>query len=154
MNNNKENKYPTLKVIMLYPLLGGIVGGLPVTLMVFIGMLIDQDWSSILEILWVIVAITFLVGFIPLALTGILLACYKVRILDTANYLKAFFIGWLSTFLPTMTLVILANIDALFDWQIMDIMLVLVMSMVAVSIFALLGGLTSVILAKFILPKS
>ncbi|STZ63046.1 Uncharacterised protein [Moraxella lacunata] len=25
MNNNKENKYPTLKVIMLYPLLGGAI---------------------------------------------------------------------------------------------------------------------------------
>lgn len=27
--NNKKNKYPTLKVITLYPLLGGIVGGMP-----------------------------------------------------------------------------------------------------------------------------
>ncbi|WP_257791627.1 hypothetical protein [Moraxella bovoculi] len=29
MNNNNKNKYPTLKVITLYPLLGGIVGGMP-----------------------------------------------------------------------------------------------------------------------------
>lgn len=35
MNKNKENKYPTLKVITLYPLLGGIVGGMP--LLIFCG---------------------------------------------------------------------------------------------------------------------
>lgn len=34
--NNKENKYPTLKVITLYPLLGGLVGGSP---LIIIGLL-------------------------------------------------------------------------------------------------------------------
>lgn len=29
MNKNNKNKYPTLKVITLYPLLGGLVGGMP-----------------------------------------------------------------------------------------------------------------------------
>lgn len=29
MNGNNKNKYPTLKVITLYPLLGGLVGGMP-----------------------------------------------------------------------------------------------------------------------------
>ncbi|UXZ04091.1 hypothetical protein [Moraxella nasicaprae] len=103
--------------------------------------------------LWASVAVTFLAGLIPSALAGILLAYYKIRVLHKANYLQAFFIGWLATFLPTMILVILANIDVLFEWQMLDILFGLVVSMVAVAIFSLLGGLTSTLLAKFILPK-
>lgn len=34
--NNKEDKYPTLKVITLYPLLDGLVGGSP---LIIIGLL-------------------------------------------------------------------------------------------------------------------
>lgn len=153
MDKKTKNDYPTLKVITLYPLLGGIIGGLPITLMVVIGILIEQDWDPIFEMLWASVAVTFLAGLIPSALAGILLAYHKIRILDKTNYLKAFFIGWLATFLPTMILVILANIDVLFEWQMLDILFGLVVSMVVVAIFASLGGLTSTLLAKFILPK-
>lgn len=154
MDKKTKNDYPTLKVITLYPLLGGIIGGLPITLTVVIGILIEQDWDPIFEMLWASVAITFLAGLIPSALAGILLSYYKIRVLHKTNYLKAFFIGWLATFLPTMILVILANIDVLFEWQMLDILFGLVVSMVVVAIFALLGGLTSTLLAKFILPKS
>ncbi|UXZ04090.1 hypothetical protein [Moraxella nasicaprae] len=40
MDKKTKNDYPTLKVITLYPLLGGIIGGLPITLTVVIGILI------------------------------------------------------------------------------------------------------------------
>lgn len=153
MDKKTKNDYPTLKVITLYPLLGGIIGGLPITLTVVIGILIEQDWDPIFEMLWASIVVTFLAGLIPSALAGILLAYYKIRVLHKANYLKAFFIGWLATFLPAMILVILANIDVLFEWQMLDILFGLVVSMVVVAIFALLGGLTSTLLAKFILPK-
>lgn len=85
--NNKKNKYPTLRVITLYPLLGGLVGGSP---LIIIGLLMLIDDPKTIEGTLIILFFICGIGFIPALLTGILLAYFKVKILKVMDYFKAF----------------------------------------------------------------
>lgn len=85
--NNKKNKYPTLKVITLYPLLDGLVGGSP---LIIIGLLMLIDDPKTIESTLIILFFICVIGFIPALLTGILLAYFKVKILKAMDYFKAF----------------------------------------------------------------
>ncbi|MDO4895033.1 hypothetical protein [Moraxella sp.] len=137
MNNNNESKYPTLKVIMLYPLLGGLVGG--VVVLPFL-LPAGLDWIAFFLI------IAWLVGLTPALLAGIMLAYFKIRILNPEHYLKAFFIGCLATLLPSL----LTSLIALIGESSVNHLIRFVGGSI---LFSIIGGVSSAILAKFILPK-
>lgn len=144
MNNQK---YPTVKVILGYALLGGIVGGFP--LLPFIILSILEDLSNI-RVLFGLV-FPFVVGFIPALITGIVLAYFKIAIKNKIDYFKPFWIGFGVTYLCFASIPIV--------WMFFgdinnEALLYLIWNLAGYLLLALIGGVSSVILAKFLLPKN
>lgn len=154
MNKNNESKYPTLKVITLYPLLGGVVGILlPAIPLLFYSTIIqgDEMGGTLLSFAFFLM-LGAAYGFIPALLAGFILAYFKVRILNPEHYVKVFLIGWLSTFLPGLLMILIGLIrEPLTEQSVLSLMSG---GVVVFMLLAVIGGVSSVILAKFILPKS
>ncbi|OPH39766.1 hypothetical protein [Moraxella equi] len=152
MNGNNKNKYPTLKVILSYALLGSLVGTLPIIPVLIYAIIIGDDVENTLFIYAVILMVGTVIGFIPALITGCMLSYFKVRILKVKDYLKAFFFGLLTTF--SFLLIILAT-DFMTDVNALVESIDDFFSSIFLSFWiAIIGGLSSTILAKFILPKS
>lgn len=148
MNKNKENKYPTLKIMTFYPLLGGFVSG-------FLACLIFRDnipyFNPIsLEFLVPAFGLSFIIGFIPFLLTGIVLSWFKIRVLKILDYIKAFVVGFCCIFLFVIFMMIIMYglekaVSGMFANDGFEIFWSIIISTI--------GGISSTILAKFILPK-
>lgn len=139
MNKNTENKYPTLKVMMLYPLFGGVLSGLlilPILLLFFMTSGNDLTYLGIYFYYW------FLYGLFPAFIVGFLLSCFKITITKTVDYIKVFLMGFVVVLLCVLMFII---IQGGFDNLFIIIMMILL---------SLIGGTSSTLLAKFILPKS
>lgn len=153
MNENKENTYPTLKVIMLYPLLGGVVGILlpAIPLLLYSTIIQGDEMGGTLLSFAFFLMLGAAYGFIPALLAGCILVYFKVRILNPEHYVKVFLIGWLSTFLPGLLMILIGLIrEPLTEQSVPSLM----SGVVVFMLLAVIGGVSSVILAKFILPKS
>lgn len=148
MNKNKENKYPTLKVITLYPLLGGLVGGLPLLIFALLAFLF-YDFVGKNQVL-PFVSLVWATGFIPALLTGIVLAYFKIKIVKSDDYFKTFWIG----FGIACIYWLIINIDSTFYKLNENLFSGIVSVIFSHLVFALIGGISSTLLAKFILPKS
>lgn len=151
MNKNKENKYPTLKVITTYTLLGGIVGGMPLLIFAVLAFFFYDfvGKNQILPFIFVVWAI----GFVPALLTGIILAYFKIKILQSDDYFKTFWIGFGVTFIYWLII----NIESTFYtfYKLNENLFSGIVSVIfSHLVFALIGGISSTILAKFLLPKS
>lgn len=148
MNNNNESKYPTLKVITLYPLLGGLVGGMPLLIFAVLVFLF-YDFVGKNQILPFFIVIVWATGFVPALLTGIVLAYFKIKILKSDDYFKTFWIGFGVTFVCWLIINIKSTFYKLNESLVSGILSVIFSHLA----FALIGGISSAILAKFILPK-
>ncbi|UNU74181.1 hypothetical protein LU293_04625 [Moraxella nasovis] len=142
-------KYPTIKVILGYALLGGLLGSLPfVWLLLFWLFFLGDDWN----VLFAVVEAAVMFGTAPAFLTGLTLSLTKTRIKKDSDYWRIFTIGFVMTFLCFL---ITGIFDLLMDG--MDVYYVIkrsVFGFLFFGIFGLIGGIASVALAKFLLPKS
>lgn len=153
MNKNNENKYPTLKVITLYPLLGGAVGILlpAISLLLYSTIIQGDEMDGTLLSFAFFLMLGAAYGFIPALLAGCILAYFKVRILNLEHYVKVFLIGWLATFVPGLSMILIGLIrEPLTEQSALSLM----SGVVVFMLLAVIGGISSTILAKFILPKS
>lgn len=141
------NKYPTLRVIILYAILGGFFGGLMVSsiyiVMIFF-MFTHQD-NMLLGVFsglffWLIAGMMGIVfGFLPALITGIVVAYYQFYKGSQGIYLRLFGIGFVATCLEYAIYSMISGIDE---------------DTIKLSFgLSVLGGLSSIITGHFILPK-
>ncbi|MCH1783164.1 hypothetical protein [Psychrobacter glaciei] len=95
--------YPKGKVIGLYGLLGGVVGGLILFLYIAIGMSIDIGIPLRDSLLFVKVAPAFILsgffgGLLPALLAGYIVSKFKIYFNSVAKVIPLFIIGFMSTF--------------------------------------------------------
>ena len=136
---NNKNKYPTLKVITIYTLCGGVLAGLlilPILLLIFMTNMNDLTYLTIYFYDW------FLYGLFPAFIVGFLLSYFKITITKTTDYAKTFLMGFAVVFLCVLMFIITQG-----DFGNLFILVMMVL-------LSLIGGVSSTILAKFILPKS
>lgn len=136
---NNKNTYPTLKVVTIYTLCGGVLSRLlilPILLLIFMTGMNDLTYLTIYFYDW------FLYGLFPAFIVGFLLSYFKITITKTVDYIKVFLMGFAVVFLCVLMFII---IQGGFDNLFIIIMMILL---------SLIGGISSTILAKFILPKS
>ncbi|MDO4897586.1 MAG: hypothetical protein Q3971_09520 [Moraxella sp.] len=136
MNKNTENKYPTLKVITLYPLLGGVIY-CAIVLSIIYPMILSEGVKFSLEYFYFHLMGFSFIGFILNLIISFIFIILKIKTINK-NYAKIFGIGFVVYFLSSFRF--------FYPNMIPNIVFVLVCG--------LLGGLLSTILAKFILPKS
>ncbi|WP_066805314.1 hypothetical protein [Moraxella oblonga] len=96
------------------------------------------------------IVVVWATGFVPALLTGIVLAYFKIKTLTSDDYFKTFWIGFEVTFVCWLIINIKSTFYKLNECLVSGILLVIFSHLV----FALIGGISSAILAKFILPKS
>lgn len=135
-----KNNYPSKKVLTIYPLLGGVVGGMPFLTMGLLFALVNGSIRLFAKMLLTAIAI----GFIPALLTAIILVYLKIIIKGNQDYFKVFRIGFLVTFLCFFSFIFIYDN---FEESIFK-------GIFVVFLFAVAGGVSSLILATFILPKS
>lgn len=138
MNKNKENKYPTLKVITTYTLLGGFVGSLVLVPIAIIFYNYPYEYGLM------IIFVGSLFGSIPALFTAIVINTLRIFIKNNSDYCKVFIIGFICTFLSALIFMVAIIND--FSVNLMDI--------IAIILMGLAGGISSTLLAKFLLPKS
>lgn len=138
MNKNKENKYPTLKVMIVYTPLANFLGGFPM-MYLFLGF----GQGIILAIFT-----GFLVSFLPALLMGCIMVYFKIKIKNPLDYLKIFLMAFGVVFLFYYAVIIGVGwfYFKVIDFRAYQDFLIL--------IFGFFNAMISVILAKFILPKS
>lgn len=155
--------YPTKKVILTYSLLGGLVGGLIYSLAVGSVLLVEQvlhqsfktDTTAFMDVLFGfagILMVSFIVGFIPALLTGISIAIKKIRLIKKLAYLRLALIGFLAT-VPISTVLIL--LIAMWSNGLSRLTPSLITeNILTILVVSSIGGLSSVIVGKLVLPKS
>lgn len=147
--------YPKEKVILLFTLCGGAVGGF--VLGIFIGLPfiisidIDDNIKILREFLFFIIGITsisILVGGIPALLIGIYLAMTEFIIANKKDYLLLLLIGGMITVFICLILIFVLAITnkEMIDGSNTVILLILL-------ILFLSGGLSAMICGKLFLPK-
>ena len=151
------HNYPTKKVISYYSLFGGIVGGLLFCIGASLYKLIVESGlsgidtsleimkDSLFGIFFILLA-SWIFGFIPAWLTGLTLA----KTHTDWQIIKPFYIGAILSFILTFSAVGLFGIVVGDNFELKGVLEILKNSI----IFALLGGFSSVIIGKFVLPKA
>ena len=96
--------YPKGKVIGIYGLLGGVVGGLILFLYIAIGMSIDIGIPLRDSLLFVKIAPAFILagffgGLLPALLAGYIVSKFEIYFHSVAKVFPLFIIGFISTFL-------------------------------------------------------
>ncbi|OPH38962.1 hypothetical protein [Moraxella equi] len=149
--------YPKEKVILLFILLGGAVGGFVAILSMGLWLLlisILKNPSGIFDYLqyFIVSFLTIplfmlygiLLGFIPALLTSIYLSIKEFIIIETKDYGFLFLIGSLSVLFSITILIIIADPNPfIFDFN--DTILTILL--------AIIGGISAMICGKFFLPK-
>lgn len=145
MNKNNKNPYPTLKVITLYPLLGGIISGamaLPILLYLFMTSTNDLNY------IWLYFGYSFVVGLLPFLFVAGILVFFKWSMNTYRDYIAVFLMACLVIF--AMALIVQAVWLVTANFSVKNNL----NGIASISgVLALAGALSSVILAKFILPK-
>lgn len=146
LNDIEETPYPINKVGWGYSLLGGMVGG------AIVGISFIFDYQG-LELLLIFILASIvcgaLLGLIPSAITGAWIINKKLRIKNIEDYCKLFLMGFLVSSIYAVLALILNQY--LFEWfpssnftgQLLPI----------TAGMGLLGGVSSIILGKILLPK-
>ncbi|MDO4449564.1 MAG: hypothetical protein Q4B79_01210 [Moraxella sp.] len=147
MTNKNMTKYPTPKIIIAYALFTGLLSGLLSLPFVSLFMTSRNDWGYLaIYFYW-----WFLVSLVPALLSGIVIGYFKIIIKRPFDYLKPFGVAFLVFFILGLVFIgvlALMEIDSRllkFESAIYFIMLIFCI--------ALISGVSSTILAKFILPK-
>ncbi|UNU74180.1 hypothetical protein LU293_04620 [Moraxella nasovis] len=148
--NLSNQHYPTAKIIILYPLLGGVVGGvlsLPYFLFNLTVNTQDGYFLVIFEMIFLVLIFSFVVGLLPALLAGIMMVIFKIHVGNFKSYFKAFVIGFVAVVLAYLGLMLLTVLSGA-DWSDWS-----AKKEVTTLWFALLGGLSSVVLARLFVPK-
>ena len=154
--------YPTTKIITYYALLGGMVGGLVFAVVLGIMLLIEQiqtqafrtDLSAISDFVTgfggILIA-SFIVGFLPALLTGIIISLKRICLITLRNYLQIAVIGFLVS-LPILGIIvgIMGNWSNGLSGFHFNLILDNVLTILG---FSCIGAVSSVIVGKFVLPK-
>lgn len=142
------DNYPTGKILTCYALFGGLMGGALFCIGTGLFLGIEQltnhtfrtDLTAFKDVgigFTVIMLASWLLGLIPAFFTGFILA----KTFTKQQIIKPFFIGAILSFLFFFLIFGLLASDVL-------------RGLTSGLIFALIGGLSSVIVGKFVLPKS
>ncbi|MGE6361747.1 hypothetical protein [Psychrobacter glacincola] len=96
--------YPKGKVIGIYGLLGGAIGGLILFLYIAIGMSIDigiplRDSLLFVKMAPVFILVGFFGGLLPALLAGYIVSKFEIYFHSVAKVFPLFIIGFISTFL-------------------------------------------------------
>lgn len=126
-----------LKVMTLYPLLGGFIGGLLLLPIVMIFYQYPAEHGLFF------IYISSLLGIVPALLSAIVIDTLRITIKNHRDYHKVFIIGFICTFLSAL----------IFMGAIIGGFFVNLKEIIGIVLMGLSGGISSVILAKFILPK-
>lgn len=146
MNNNK-NKYPTLKIITTYAVMGGLIGILP--LLLFTILKLFNHFRADNNQVFVVSLIIWVVGFCSALLTGIILSYFRIKIIKLSDYFKPFLIGFGVTFICFIIIAIIKFIHKFNN----DINSLLMSYIFMYLLLSLIYGMVSAVLANFILPK-
>lgn len=144
---NCEPIYPVNKVGWGYSLMGGATGGL------IIGLLFVFDTCNI-EILAFITMLSIMFGTViglpPSIITGVWIAKKEITITTIEDYCKLFIIG----FLVTSVYALLATFinHYLFKWFLLDSVILQLIPIIGGM--GLVGGISTTILGKILLPKT
>lgn len=158
---NKNEEYPTPHVVASYLFLGGSLGGVVLSILVFIIDIMEEIWlmahnkrtfetTTLFELIdnpliifgFIPVLVLFLLlggvfGFVPALFTGMWLAWRKVYIYNRLSYLRVGLVGCVMTAICYL-IVSFSNASIIFS-----LMLPLLM----------VGGISAVIMGYFVLPK-
>lgn len=155
MNIPIETPYPTVKVILGYVLLSGLVGEiafLPIYLILFS----DKNVMQFLQGLVFIYGEVWIVSLIPALLTSIFLVQRRITKANGKRYL--FRVGMLVTMVLGLIVMgiiivfILINNPTKFNhW--LNIVGYILSVIVIVGIMALIGGVSSLIIGQLVLPE-
>lgn len=157
LDHAKQNGfvYPKEKVILLFTLLGGMVGGFIFGLGIMLVFIIDNiinnknilTVNSFVELLLSLLNFSLVglfIGGIPAFLTGLYLAITEFIIINKKYYLSLLLTGGIVTVFTLLILIILMiTNEGITDWSATLILLIIF----------LIGGLSSMICGKLFLPK-
>ncbi len=148
-----EASYPTNFVGWSYSLLGGATGGL------IVGMLFIINMQSIEAFIWVtLIFVMFgsMLGLIPAVITGIWIAKNKISIKFFEDYNRLFNIGFLISSIYAALVTTITSIYMLYysdNISFGNVVTGLLIILLVAAGIGLLGGLSSMLLGKLILPK-
>ena len=145
-NEASESLYPTNLVGWGYSLMGGAIGG------AIAGVFFIFDTQNIEVLIFIIImSIIFgaVLGLIPSIITGVWIANNKTTIKSIEDYCKVFLMGFLVSSVYGLLATIISQY--VFDWRITNNFNQYLLSITGGM--GLLGGLSSMILGKIILPK-
>lgn len=135
-NLPEENEYPGYMIIFWYGLCGGGVGG------AILAAFLIRD---ILTVLFLFIFYGILIGFIPACLTGAWLAKHKINISKASDWITVFVCGFCATFFVTLSCQ-----TTIFS----DIPAHLANPITSSLGMGMLGGMSSLIVGAFALPRS
>ena len=149
-NEASESSYPTNLVGWGYSLMGGAIGG------AIAGVFFIFDTQNIEVLIFIIImSIIFgaVLGLIPSIITGVWIANNKTTIKSIEDYCKVFLMGFLVSSVYGLLATIVSQY--VFDWRITNnFSQYLFRYLLPITGgMGLLGGLSSMILGKMILPK-
>ncbi|MGP9636119.1 hypothetical protein [Psychrobacter sp. AOP3-A1-26] len=136
--------YPKGKVIGVYGLLGGAIGGLIVFLYMIVMFVIDgnifsQELTDIFKMLLASIVGGFFFGLIPSLIAALITTKFKIYFdLKLEEIVSLFFIGLFSAFIYIVWFTV--------DKEFMD-------AVVGTILFCCVGGTSAVIIGWFALPK-
>ena len=154
--------YPTGKVILSYALLGGPLGGFILVGLFKIFDLISPnsivhsipfqiDSITLIRGFFSLVTLGIIVGMIPSLLTGCAITKLRFFRKNLSSYFHVFAIGFLITVLFVFLINLVLSDFKLFNNPNLGTVIVMANSMI---LFGITGGLSSVIVGQFVLPKS
>lgn len=140
------DNYPTDKVVSTYALLGGAIGGILIGIFLMVikfprytGM--DETFGDLLIGLFSFALYGAFFGLIPAMMTGWCVANRKIYLDDKANFFKIFVIGFIVSGFFTAIMTVVFLYQEILSW------------LKYIFIFGSIGGLSSIIVGKFVLPK-
>ena len=136
----KAPSYPKGKVIGIYGLLGGAIGGFIVFLYMLVidGNIFRQELTDIFKMLLASIVGGFFFGLLPTLVAGLTICKLKIVFDSILKIVPLFFIGFFSTFIFSVWIIAT-------DVFLEKIMFGLV--------FSLIGGISAVITGLIALPK-
>lgn len=141
---NDLQNYPTKKVILVFSLLGGAIGGTIFIIVKSFVILIThyiQTSSIEIDLKDILLAPIFgtILGFLPAFFTGLTITSLELTKSYLTHYLTVFLIGIITSAIVGMPLQVITAGGFSFEYFV---------------IYVFTGGVSSLILAKFVLPKA
>ena len=136
----KAPSYPKGKVIGIYGLLGGAIGGLIVFLYMLVidGNIFRQELTDIFKMLLASIVGGFFFGLLPTLVAGLTICKLKIVFDSILKIVPLFFIGFFSTFIFSVWII---ATDVFLEKIIFGL------------VFSLIGGASAVITGLIALPK-